>query len=68
EREIAEIRAALGRTQDRPAASGTAGGAASAEAPNRNLANEVERLRAELRTANQELERIRRRLATERPR
>nr|MBA3891219.1 hypothetical protein [Gemmatimonadaceae bacterium] len=42
EREIAEIRAALGRTQDRPAASGTAGGAASAEAPNRNLANEVE--------------------------
>lgn len=67
EREIADVRAALGRAQDRPAASAGSSTTGGSEAPSRNLAGEVERLRAELARANQELERIRRRLATERP-
>lgn len=68
EREIAEVRSALGRAQDRPAAPGSSSAAATNDASSRSLGNEVERLRAELARANQELERIRRRLATERPR
>lgn len=64
EREIAQIRTALGRAQ------ATTGAPASATeaAPDRGLAAEVERLKGELARANQELERIRRRLAGERPR
>ena len=70
ERDIEEIRAALGRARERPAAAAAApttdaGGNA---APDRELAGEVERLRRDLATANAELERIRRRLAGERPR
>lgn len=67
EREIAEVRTALGRAQDRAVPSSGGAQAGGAEAPNRNLASEVERLRGELARANQELERIRRRLARERP-
>lgn len=66
EREIAQIRVALGRAQSASAASGSSGG--ESPAPDRGLANEVERLRRELAQANAELERIRRRLAGERPR
>jgi predicted RNase H-like nuclease (RuvC/YqgF family) len=64
EREIAQIRTALGRAQDRPAASATE---RPAQQPERGLAQEVERLKSELARANQELERIRRRLAGDRP-
>lgn len=64
QQEIAEVRAALGRAQQRPAATAESG---EAPAPSRNLAGEVERLRADLAKANQELERIRRRLAGQRP-
>lgn len=64
EREIAQVRAALGRAQERQpeAASPT-----TQPAPDRGLAQEVERLKAELTRANQELERIRRRLARQNP-
>lgn len=63
EAEIAEVRAALGRARERPAGSGE-----PADAPSdRTIAAEVERLRGELAKANQELERIRRRLAGQRP-
>lgn len=64
EREIAEVRAALGRAQERPVASG---GTPDQPAPDRGLAQEVERLKSELARANSELERIRKRLAGQQP-
>lgn len=65
EREIAQVRAALGRAQSASAAGASSGESAG---PDRGLVNEVDRLKGELARANQELERIRRRLAGERPR
>lgn len=64
EREIAEIRAALGRAQERPVA---AAGTPDQPASDRGLAQEVERLKSELSRANAELERIRKRLAGQQP-
>lgn len=66
EQEIAEVRAALGRARERQA-SPDAPPAAEPPAADRGLAEEVERLKAELARANQELERIRRRLARQTP-
>lgn len=61
EKELAEVQAALGRAQ-RTTAPG-----ATEQPADRGLAQEVERLKGELAKANQELERIRRRLAGQRP-
>lgn len=66
EREIAQIRLALGRAQSAPAATTSPGSESSSS--DRGLAGEVERLRRDLAQANAELERIRKRLAGERPR
>lgn len=65
EQEIAEIRTALGRAQERRATSDAEPSAPPS--PDRGLAQEVERLKSELARANQELERIRRRLARQTP-
>lgn len=60
EREIAQIRTALGRAEERSAQP-------AARPADTSLAEEVTRLKAELAKANQELERIRKRLAGQRP-
>ena len=66
EQEIAEIREALGRAEERRATATTTEPSPPAS-PDRGLAQEVERLKGELARANQELERIRRRLARQTP-
>ena len=63
EREIAQVRAALGKAQERPAQATDA----PDQPADRGLAQEVERLKSELARANQELERIRKRLAGQQP-